>query len=53
MLRVSDPDLIAHWPFREDLKDHSESSLSIQNQDRKAPNSTGRKPFWKFPATCL
>lgn len=43
MLRVSDPDLIAHWPFREDLKDHSKSGLSIQNHSVEIGESSGRR----------
>ena len=43
MLQVSDPDLIAHWPFREDLKDHSESGLSIQNYGVEIGESGGQK----------
>ena len=43
MLRVSDPDLIAHWPFRENLKDHSESGLSIQNHGVEIGESGGKK----------
>ena len=58
MLRVSDPDLIAHWPFRENLKDHSESgpvhstitALKYgESGGQIAPNSTGRKPFLEVP----
>ena len=43
MLRVSDPDLIAHWPFREDLKDHSESGLAIQNHGVEIGESGGQR----------
>ena len=43
MLRVSDLDLIAHWPFRENLKDHSESGLSIQNHGVEIGESGGQK----------
>ena len=43
MLRVSNSDLIAHWPFREDLKDHSESGLSIQNHGVEIGESDGQR----------
>ena len=43
MLRVSDPDLIAHWPFRENLKDHSKSGLSIQNYGVEIGESGGQR----------